>query len=357
MGNIFTRPVKNGKELVYPKTAYQRADTRALEYGLGDYSALRLRHLHTAFAVYYLVAFLLMCVLLVLGYGTDVDTGYAFATAHGGALEMRSTVAAETFMPVVAALFFIGHMIVVTSANESAEEITRIGWNPIMAVVAIVASPLIAAQLCILARIADIEKIALVAFLSMLASAVDKTAVVLSNEGDVAIASLFPSTTDAGTALRQTTAMGIKLSKTADGKLSKADVKVDIDTLNGNENVIMATFAVINASRLAVMKSMLRAQVVTQLASLCAWIAVWAIVMTNVSWQVRFGTGVPLYTMPIIAGVLAIFIMGKLHQNMNITGRFAGIIKCAPRSMLHREFVASAGMAAVVAIMGFVGMN
>lgn len=264
-----------------------------------DLEVRSLRRLHIANAFLYVVLLFVSIGLLAAGRGTKVDAGYVFATAHEGAaaadvvFEARSTSVAEAFMPIITFLLAFGHTVVACGSDVALADAIRIGWDPVISIAHALVNPFIAAELALLARIADPEKVLLLMMAALMGTAVDQV-----SGGLLTSAKRFPAP------MRQ-----------------------------------LEHFSISQAVYLV------------QLASATIWTAVWVVLLTNASWQVHNGTGVPSYTLPIILLVLGFFAVSKAHQLLVLTGR-----GCTSASLFRRECVHFACMLACVAVMGFTGL-
>ena len=260
-----------------------------------------LTRLHVAMTLIYALLVIVSIALLATGGGTRVDAGYVFVTGHGDAvIEARSTSVAQAFVPIIASLLGIGHMVMAASRAQDIASVARVGWSPVMAATRALVNPFLCAQLALVARIADVEKVYLLMLAVLVATTVDQVS--------------------AG--------------------IAAAHAKIET-MVSGDEAV-----------RLLVASSLSTGVKASQIASGSVWVGVWAVLLTNAAWEARNGgSGVPAYTVPVLLVDLALFLAGKVHSIMILTGR-----GCTARSFFVREFVGAAGMLACVVITMLIGL-
>ena len=254
-----------------------------------------LTRLHVAMTLIYALLVIVSISLLATGGGTRVDAGYVFVTGHGDAvIEARSTSVAQAFVPIIASLLGIGHMVMAASRAQDIASVARVGWSPVMAATRALVNPFLCAQLALVARIADVEKVYLLMLAVLVATTVDQVSA------------------------------GI------------AAARAKIETMV-SEEVASSLSTVVKAS---------------QVASGAMWVGVWVVLLTNAVWEAgNGGAGVPAYTVPVELVVLAFFLAGKAHSIMILTGR-----GCTARSFFVRELVSAAGMLALVIMTMLIGL-
>jgi hypothetical protein len=205
---------------------------------------------------------------------------------------------AEAFVPITSAVLGAAHMTMAASRTEDIASVARAGWSPLMSIATALVNTFLVAQLALVARVADPEKIFLLMLAALVLTAVDQVSSAMSS----AKAKLFKL---------------VSMDETREvvARLLGSGVKV------------------------------------AQVASGLVWLGLWLVLLTNASWQATNGTSVPTYTVPVIVVALCFFLVDKLHAILVLTGR-----GCTIHSFFRRELASSLGTLACVAIVSFIGL-
>jgi len=117
--------------------------------------------------------------MMASGGGTSVDAGYVFGVSNANdtvSIRGTSVSTAEALVPVHAGVNVAYHAFVWYHHAWYEGLFKRIGWNPLAVVKdSLLVMPLMVAQVALLARIADVEKVALLVFLAMACGFIDLT--------------------------------------------------------------------------------------------------------------------------------------------------------------------------------------
>lgn len=182
-----------GHEMVAKNAEYDRGLKFLTEIGLPYASPTeitRMRILYMFMLTAYTVILGAIVVLLIQGKGSKLNAGYVFGTTYqpgvfSTKVEAQTTIVQHGIVPVYVAISWGGYIIMLFINSRISDGFVQIGWNPVTTIASALRVCLIVTQLALIARIADVEKITLLLFISLLAAAIDMTSLAMAHGRDI----------------------------------------------------------------------------------------------------------------------------------------------------------------------------